>query len=59
VRARNARVAIADLAWTRVCARRLAALGFIDVRRHRLGWRFWWEPAFAATTLVTGTKPGR
>jgi arsenite methyltransferase len=52
-------VAIADLAWTRVYARRLEALGFIDVRRCRLGWRFWWGPAFPATALVTGTKPGR
>jgi hypothetical protein len=38
MRARNGRVAIADIAWTRVCARRLAALGFIDVRKRRLGW---------------------
>jgi arsenite methyltransferase len=53
----NGRVAIADLGWTRVYARRLKALGFIDVRRHRLGWRFWWGPAFPATTLVTGVKP--
>lgn len=52
------RVAIADLAWTRVYAQRLEALGFIGVRRHRLGWRFWWGPAFPATALVTGTKPG-
>jgi arsenite methyltransferase len=54
----DGRVAIADLAWTQVYARRLEALGFIDVRRRRLGWRFWWGPAFPATTLVTGTKPG-
>jgi arsenite methyltransferase len=52
------RVAIADLAWTRVYARRLEALGFIDVTRRRLGWRFWWGPAFPATALVTATKPG-
>jgi arsenite methyltransferase len=49
-------VAIADLAWTRVYVRRLESLGFIDVRRRRLGWRFWWGPAFPTTTLVTGTK---
>jgi SAM-dependent methyltransferase len=54
----SGRVAIADLAWTRVYARRLEALGLIDVRRRRLGWRFWWGPAFPATALVTGTKPG-
>jgi arsenite methyltransferase len=52
------RVAIADLASTRAYARRLEALGFIDVTRRRLGWRFWWGPAFPATALVTGTKPG-
>jgi arsenite methyltransferase len=51
-------VAIADLAWTRVYVRRLEALGFIDVRRRRLGWRFWWGPAFPATALVPATKPG-
>jgi arsenite methyltransferase len=51
------RVAIADLAWTRAYAQRLEALGFMDVRRRRLGWRLWWGPAFPATALVTGTKP--
>lgn len=51
------RVAIADLAYTRTYARKLEALGFIEVKRRRLGWRFWWGPAFPATTLVTGTKP--
>jgi arsenite methyltransferase len=51
------RVAIADLAWTQAYAQRLEALGFIGVRRRRLGWRFWWGPAFPATALVTGTKP--
>ncbi len=52
------RVAIADLAWTRAYTQRLQALGFIGVRRRRLGWRFWWGPAFPATALVTGTKSG-
>jgi arsenite methyltransferase len=52
------RVLIADLAWTRAYAQRLEALGFIGVTRRRLGWRFWWGPAFPATALVTGAKPG-
>ena len=51
------RVALVDLAWTRTYARRLQALGFVDVKRRGLGWRFWWGPAFPATALVTGTKP--
>jgi arsenite methyltransferase len=52
------RVAIADLAWTRTYAQQLEALGFVGVRRRRLGWRFWWGPAFPATALVTATKRG-
>ena len=51
------RVVIADLAWTRVYAQKLVALGFIDVARRRLGWRFWWGPGFPSTVLVTGTRP--
>jgi SAM-dependent methyltransferase len=50
------RFAIADLAWTDAYAEKLIALGLRDVRRSRLGWRFWWGPAFPATSLVTGTK---
>jgi arsenite methyltransferase len=56
VLAPGGRVAIADLAWTRTYAQRLEALGFIGIRRQRLGWRFWWGPAFPTTTLLTGTK---
>ena len=52
------RVAIADLAWTGAYARRLEALGFVNMDRRSLGWRFWWGPGFPATHLVTGTKPG-
>jgi arsenite methyltransferase len=52
------RVAIADLAFTGAYAQRLEALGFLGVRRRRLGWRFWWGPGFPATVLVTGIKPG-
>jgi arsenite methyltransferase len=55
VLAPNCRVAIADLAWTRTYARRLEAPGLL-VSRRRLGWRFWWGPAFPTTTLLTGTK---
>lgn len=51
------RVAIADPAYTRMYAQVFEHLGFVDVRRRRLGWRFWWGPAFPTTTLVTGTKP--
>lgn len=51
-------VAIADLAWTRGYAQKLEALGFVGVKRQHMGWRFWWGPAFPATALVTGTKPG-
>ncbi len=51
------RVAIVDLAWTKIYARRLEALGFIGVTRRPLGWRFWWGLAFPTTTLITGTKP--
>lgn len=52
------RVAIVDLAWTRAYAQKLQTLGFISVRRRPLGWRGWWGPAFPASALVTGTKPG-
>jgi arsenite methyltransferase len=56
VLAPGGRLAIADLAHSRTYAQRFEALGFIGVRRHRLGWRFWWGPGFPATALVTGTK---
>lgn len=50
------RVAIADPAYTLTYAQQLEQLGFVDVRRRPLGWRFWWGPGFPTTTLVTGTK---
>lgn len=50
------RVAIADLACTSTYAQELEQYGFVDVKKRRLGWRFWWGPGFA-TTLVTGSKP--
>jgi SAM-dependent methyltransferase len=51
------RLAIVDLAWTGAYAEQLTSLGLRDVQRHRLGWRFWWGPAFPASCLVTGVKP--
>jgi ubiquinone/menaquinone biosynthesis C-methylase UbiE len=57
VLAPGGRVVIADLLWTRTYMRRLKGLGFTGVRRHGLGWRFWWGPGFPGTALVTGTKP--
>jgi SAM-dependent methyltransferase len=51
------RVAIVDLAWTGTYAEQLTSLGLRDVQRRRLGWRFWWGPAFPASSLVTGIKP--
>ena len=36
---------------------RLAKLGMADVTRPGLGWRFWWCGPWAATLLVTATKP--
>ena len=35
----------------------LAQLGMTDVARSRLGWHFWWGGPWAATQLVTATKP--
>jgi hypothetical protein len=37
----------------------LAKIGMSDVTRRRLGWRFWWGGPWAATRLVTATKPER
>ncbi len=49
-------IAIADIKSTRVYAGTLSALGLSQVRRRRLGWRFWYGNPFAATTLVTAVK---
>jgi arsenite methyltransferase len=52
------RLAIADIRVTRRYAATLAKLGAAGVARRRLGWRFWYGNPFAATTLVTASKPG-
>lgn len=52
------RLAIADLWETRRHADHLRELGWRDVRRRNLGWRMWYGGPWAATRLVTATKPG-
>jgi arsenite methyltransferase len=51
------RLAIADIRATGLYAEALRSLSASDVRRRRLGWRFWWGNPVAATTLVTASKP--
>jgi arsenite methyltransferase len=51
------RMAIADIRATAVYADALRHLGAADVRRRRLGPRSWWGNPFAATMLLTATKP--
>jgi SAM-dependent methyltransferase len=51
------RLVIADIWATRHYQAHLAKLGMSDVARRRLGWRFWWGGPWAATRLVTATKP--
>jgi ubiquinone/menaquinone biosynthesis C-methylase UbiE len=51
------RLAIADIRATALYARTLESLGARDVKRRGLGWRFWYGNPFAATSLVTATKP--
>lgn len=51
------RLMIADIRGTREYQGRLATLGMSDVSRRRLGWRFWWGGPWAATRLVSATKP--
>jgi ubiquinone/menaquinone biosynthesis C-methylase UbiE len=53
------RLMIADIRGTRQHEARLAKLGMSDVSRRALGWRCWWGGPWAATRLVTATKPGR
>ncbi|MDI3314577.1 MAG: class I SAM-dependent methyltransferase [Mycobacterium sp.] len=52
------RLAIADLWGTREHALYLRRLGWRDVRHRNLGWRMWYGGPWAATRLVTATKPG-
>ena len=51
------RLAIADIRGTWRHEAQLAGIGMGDVTRRRLGWRFWWGGPWAATRLVTATKP--
>jgi SAM-dependent methyltransferase len=53
------RLMIADIRGTRRHEAHLAEIGMSDVSRRRLGWRFWWGGPWAATRLVTATKPDR
>jgi SAM-dependent methyltransferase len=53
------RLLIADIRGTRRHEAHLAQIGMSDVTRRRLGWRFWWGGPWAATRLVTATKPER
>jgi arsenite methyltransferase len=51
------RLLIADIRGTRHHQAQLAKIGMSDVTRSRLGWQFWWGGPWAATRLVTATKP--
>jgi arsenite methyltransferase len=53
------RLMIADIRGMRQHEARLTTLGMSDVTRRRLDWRFWWGGPWAATRLVTATKPER
>lgn len=50
------RMVIADIRATAAYAKTLRALGSCDVKRRRLGWRFWWGNPVAGTTLLTASK---
>jgi arsenite methyltransferase len=53
------RLLIADMRGTRQYQARLAKIGMSDVSRRGQGWRGWWGGPWAATRLVTATKPER
>jgi ubiquinone/menaquinone biosynthesis C-methylase UbiE len=53
------RLMIADIKATGQYQAQLAKLGMNDCARRRLGWHFWWGGPWAATRLVTATKPER
>jgi arsenite methyltransferase len=53
------RLLIADMRGTRQYQARLAKNGMSKVSRRGLGWRCWWGGPWAATRLVTATKPER
>jgi arsenite methyltransferase len=51
------RMVVADIRATATYENALRTLGASNIERRRLGWRFWWGNPFAATTLVTASKP--
>jgi SAM-dependent methyltransferase len=51
------RMVVADIRATAAYADALRKLGAARVERRRLGWRLWWGNPFAATTLLTASKP--
>ena len=51
------RMVLADIRATATYEDALRTLGASNVGRRRLGWRFWWGNPFAATTLLTASKP--
>jgi SAM-dependent methyltransferase len=51
------RIVVADIRATAVYEDALRTLGASNIERKRLGWRFWWGNPFAATTLLTASKP--
>jgi SAM-dependent methyltransferase len=51
------RMVIADIRATGIYESALQTLGASNLQRRRLGWRFWWGNPFAATTLLTASKP--
>jgi ubiquinone/menaquinone biosynthesis C-methylase UbiE len=53
------RLMIVDIRATGQYQAQLAKIAMNDVARRRLGWRFWWCGPWAATGLVTATKPDR
>lgn len=53
------RLMIADIRATRQHQAQLAKIGMNDIACSRLGWQFWWGGPWAATRLVTATKPER
>lgn len=52
------RLAIADFRHVEDYAEALRMAGATDVHSRGLGWRFWYGGPWAATGLVTATKPG-
>ncbi len=51
------RLVIADIRVAQQYQSQLAKSGMHDVTGSRLGWQFWWGGPWAATRLVTATKP--